>query len=74
MKKFIKRFDFLGIALVIVISSTNLVACQSTETKKVETETTVMPEVQPSMEQKDSLPVLDTTAGSSTRPETIKNH
>lgn len=71
MKKFIKKFDFLGVALVIVICSTVMVACQNTETKKVEPETT-MP-ADNSMPQMDTMPALDTSSASSTKPETIKN-
>lgn len=71
MKKFIKKFDLFVAAFVIVIGSTVMVACQNTETKKVETETT-MP-VESKMENKDSMPVIDTSGNSSTKPETIKN-
>jgi hypothetical protein len=67
MKQFCKTLQPLRWLALILLASTLFVACESKETKKMET-TTEMERAR-----KDSMPALDTDSNSTTRPETIKN-
>ena len=65
MQKLFRNVPLFRLMIVLVFSSTMMVACTGNETKTENKETVI--------EKKDSLPPLDTHDSSSTRPETIKN-
>ncbi|MEJ7625238.1 MAG: hypothetical protein WKF35_00125 [Ferruginibacter sp.] len=65
MQKNSKRLHPLRWLAIIILTGTIMVACESKESEKTQTE---IMEVK-----KDSMPVLDTDTTSSTRPEVIKN-
>ena len=66
MQKLIKNAGFFRLMLVMIFSTTIMVACTSNEESKTEQKETVI-------EKKDSIPPLDTDSLSTTRPESIKN-
>ncbi|MEO7314362.1 MAG: hypothetical protein ABIW47_04190 [Ginsengibacter sp.] len=66
MQKLFRNVPLFRLMIVLLFSSTIMVACTGNDKAKTETKETVI-------EKKDSLPPLDTGSKSSTRPETIKN-
>ena len=69
MQQTFKSITALRLLGAVLLSSALFFACNSKETKTVETtETKTVIEVK-----KDSLPPLNTDDSSTTRPETIKN-
>lgn len=70
MQKIFKTSEPLRWLGVVLLTSALFLACNSKETKTVETNETktVIEEVK-----KDSLPPLNTDPNNTTRPETIKN-
>jgi len=65
MQKNIKTLHPFRWLAIIIFTGTIMVACESKESEKTQTETMEV--------KKDSMPMLDKDTTSSTRPEVIKN-